>query len=289
MVNSALRWGLFIAATVIAGPTAYALMHGVAAVDGSHHITALASAAPITGLLRAIVCIVIAALMGGLASRFASLNTGLLCGGVVLAWAASACGTVDGVFRAVTTTGASAAAISMAIEAAILGLLSAAAVYFIVICRPPVPAGHSTPAEAPPSRLDFAITVVIAAIAGLIAAWLVAQNMLKGQAIATGAVTTVIGAGAAALIVRRSSAVAVMLGLTVIAAAGPIVALITHTGTGSTGLVARAASGTLVHVARLTPLDWLAGGLIGLPVGRSLALWLGEMQIKPEAGAPATT
>ncbi len=289
MVHSALRWGLFIATIVIAGPLAYALMRGLTAVDGSHHVTALASATPVSGLIRAASCVALAALIGAAGSRFASLNTGLLCAGVVLAWAAAACGTVDEVLRAGGIAGASSALRAMAIEAVVLGGLTAGAVQMIVWCRPANSAAAPEVVNRKRAMTEAGVTITIAAVAGLVGSWLVAQNMLKGQAIATGALSAIIGAVTVSLIVRRSSPAGIMLGIALVAVIGPLAAMLTHSGTGATGAVAKAAAGTLIHVARLTPLDWMAGGLIGLPVGRSLALWFGEMTIKPEADAAATT
>ncbi|MGQ0629066.1 MAG: hypothetical protein ACT4PL_13335 [Phycisphaerales bacterium] len=282
MANSILRWGLFLLALLVVGPLAHALISGITAADGSRHVSAFVNAAPFTGILRALGCLILATATGMLSARLVSLNVGLLNLGVVLAWTAAGLGTMDEILRA---TQAANRAWLMGLEGGVFGFLAAGAACMVAAANhkrlalssptPPTP-------EPSTSRADHAVAFACIFAAGFVAAWAVAQNMLKGQAIATGAATAIIGTIAATVIVRRAHPAVVATGLMALAIVGPIMGVLLHGSSGSGGMVARATAGTLINIARMTPFDWLAGGLIGMPIGRSLSGWLGEMHVRPE-------
>lgn len=298
MTNSVLRWGLFFLSLLFVGPIAYFVMSGVFAADGSHHVTALVNAGLVGGLLRTILALFMAIAVGIVSARLVSLNLGIFNAGIVMAWIAASMGSVDQVLRSVQS---GSAAYRVSIEGLLLGGVTVAGVFLIARAfdSRPAPAPASTPAppqDATPQTpgaiwADFGLVVSITVASGFLASWLVMQNMLKGQAIATGAAAAVISTVAAGLVVKKVNPVAIAAGLLALAVAGPIFGVIMHGSSGTagvigSGIVARATAGTLVNLARLVPMDWLAGGLIGLPIGRSLGLWLGEVQVRPES-APA--
>jgi hypothetical protein len=117
----------------------------------------------------------------------------------------------------------------------------------------------------------LAAGVVAAGVAG----WLFAPESLKGQTFAAAAAGGMFGALALKMAARTVKPLWVFVGVAVLACAGPAVAAVYYgTGTGIVRPVYAGLHGGVLPLVRILPLDWLAGALVGVPIGLS---WGGAM------------
>ena len=107
--------------------------------------------------------------------------------------------------------------------------------------------------------------------AGALAAWLVAVTPLKGQDVMAAVAAGAAAAAAARLADIRVPLAPVAVPLAVLAVLGPVAGLVLS---GSGDVVAASYQGALAPIAQITPLDWIAGALLGIPLG---AGWAGSM------------
>lgn len=268
MVQTTLRWTVPLGSLLILGPIAGWLTGTLHAANGSSDATPLVSSSPLTGLLVALLALAVAAAAGVLAAYTISTRYGLFCTGLVLAWAAWGTGTVDMLARG---SGTASIFTRLAVEGLILG--AAAVLVAFVIAR--VGKRHQTlpPSEARPSILSASsgIALALAIAAAGAAAWLIARETLKGQTFAAAAAGAVLAGVVARVGVPRVPIVPIIAGIVILAAAGPVAALVMQGGSGGYELIRAATTGRLVPIARPLPLDWIAGAFVGLPMGLSWA------------------
>jgi hypothetical protein len=113
------------------------------------------------------------------------------------------------------------------------------------------------------------------AAAGVVA-WIFAPDSLKGQTFAAAAFAGLFGAVAMKMAARHYvTPLVVFCVVGVLACAGPAVAAVYYgSGSGIVRPVYSGAIGGVLPLARILPLDWLAGALVGVPIGLS---WGGAM------------
>ena len=92
----------------------------------------------------------------------------------------------------------------------------------------------------------------------------------------------------ARVLAHRSAGWATVLGVCLCGVAGPLLASTVDPERLLSGMYSGSISSELVSLARIAPLDWLAGVFMGVPVGMS---WAGSMVEKrvPENDASAKT
>lgn len=288
MLKSIIRWGLFSGALFVAGPIAWLATGPLRGIDGGHETTPLLSTTPIPGIALAVGAVLLAGAIGAISARLVGLHAALFNAGMVLAWAAFGTGTVDALAR---TAGGSAVGWTLAVEGLILALPAMGAAW--VISRVALASGHwhvpihqhDEPGFSP--MTGAAIAAGAAIVVGFVAPWMVAQNTLKMQTIAAGAIAGMFGAAVAMAIHHRAHPAAILAGACCMAALGPAAGMVMHGGGVETGFGAMALAGKLAPAARVLPLDWIAGAFLGTPIGLSLGAWVTESRHHRAMPAPA--
>lgn len=275
MRQATLRWTCYLLALLVLGPIAGSLVAGLRAADGGYNATALISTSPIKGIFLTIIALAIAAAAGLAAARLTTARAGLTTAGLTLVWAAWRSAEVEQIIRAAHATTPMWA---LAIEGAIW--VAAAAVIAAAIER----IGgldHTNPAwtgrehqgdRPPPLSLTESIRATVhispaafaaAVAAGGVAAWLVAAQGLKGQTVAAGVVAGLAAAAIGRAIDTKAAAPAFFLPGIVVALVSPVAGVVLAQGS----IVDATYAGTLAPIARVAPLDWAAGWLLGVPMG----------------------
>lgn len=273
-----LRWTFYLLALIVIGPAAGLLTGGVRAPDGGPDATALVCAAPARGVLATLGAVALAGLLAAPAAVLCGLRAALSTAGLVLAWAAWRTAEVEEIIRRTQSGGALT---TLAIEGGVLTALTAMmGVGLSLIAKREAhedQQGHPAP-ELPMTLgalgqgwpTQRATAIVIAVVIGGIAAWLVAGTGLKGQTLAAAAAAGLLSG--AALRVGDSTAPAFgALGVGVpLAVVGPILGM----ALGGKDIVSTTYTGGLFAVARIAPLDWAAGYLLGGSLGLA---WAGSL------------
>lgn len=259
MKQTMINWAVFAVAALVAGPIAGWLVEMARAAHGGTDPTALLSASPVIGVALYAAAFVVAGAVGAAAAKVAHSGVALASAGIVLAWVAWRTARIDDVFR---FAGEGPAFWTLAIE----GLLMAAGgvgVGALILRMEPARGGGKTD-EFDGLLSGHSLAGGIAGlVAGLMAAWALARSDAVGQTFAAA-----IGAGVAAAVVGRVVSVrAPVLAFiavgSLLAFAGPAIAAIMSPA----DPVRAAYAGTLIPIARVMPIDWIAGIFIGVPIG----------------------
>jgi hypothetical protein len=272
MLKAAIRWGIPLTSLFVVGPPAGWLTYSLRAPDGSGGTTLLLSESPVRGLIAGLGALALAAVMGFLGARMVSLRLGLFSAGLVLTWAAWGTGTVDQIIR---RTQSASTMWTLSLEGAILGVLAIGLASLLAkVARPSgEKARPHDDEDGPPVLLGFTVAIVVAGIA----AWLVAQETLKGQTYAAAVAAAVFGSFFGRLGSHRTPAVLFFVALAAFAAASPAAAVLLHGG--DMAIVKATYSGHLLPLARPLPLDWIAGAFVGIPIGLSWAASMTESRV----------
>lgn len=283
MRKAVFEWVTLLTALVIVGPfvgVPIAMLHSS---SGSAEATALTSTQPLLGMAFTLAAMVGALLTGWLGSKTVSRGMGMTAAGFVLVWAAARTGAGGMILRDAASAGgaASGAAMQLTIEAAMLAVPALLLVTLIHKVRP-VDADDSVYPltecrcglieglrDAMTSR---GIQIVLAAAAGAVFGSLFASiGMMKGQGLFAGFFAGLIGGAAGGLMLagveNPRPALAPYIGVVLVMIAAPVAGSLYH----GASLRTAAVTGDLIGPARLVPLDWIAGMLLGVPWGLS---WL---------------
>lgn len=287
MRQAIIRWTIYLLALFVIGPLAGAMTGSLRASDGSHAATPLFSTTPILGLVYGIAALLIALLVGVAAARLVSTASGFTAAGLVVAWAAWTTGDVDQMIR-VSHSGSPL--LSQSLEGAIFGVLALgiAAVLWI-IGRPEQtdPNKRKDPEDAliaalsqGPAKLFYkvfkgkggAAVIPVALLAGAAAAWFIGVSPIKGQAVFAAITAGIVAAAAGRLVELEVSLPTLIVPIVALAILGPLAGY--AMAGGADKVVASAYANSLFPVANITALDWIAGALLGVPIGVG---WAGSM------------
>lgn len=265
------RWAALGLMAMPVGYLAERLTSLVPAPDGGPDATMLVNASLPLGVACTLGAVALAALTGIAIAGAVGARTGLFGAGIVLGWASAGSATVTGLIR----TAQSGDPLRMlALESAILALAVAGVAWLIVKLGKK---DHLDEQDAVLSA-QSAIGLVCALVLGAAGAWLVAREGLKGQTIAAGVAAGMAGSVVARVVAMRSHVAAIVLGLCLIGVVAPLAAMWTAQG----GLLEASYANTLFRPALLSPLDWCAGALAGLPIGASWAASMLEKRIRQD-------
>ncbi|MBX3376940.1 MAG: hypothetical protein KF678_08055 [Phycisphaeraceae bacterium] len=272
MPKAVTRWSIYFLALLLAGPAAGSLMHLARTADGGQG-TALVNTSPLLGLLAAAGALAIAAVIGLLSVRIIGFAHALTAAGYILAWAAWKSGDVSDLIR---TAGSGAPLTRLSVEGLLLGIPTCAIVWFMHRLSIAAP----TKLRLTPNTL---VCILTATAAGGVAAWLIAATPLKGQAVFAAIAGGVFAAAASRLVDFSAPIPTMFIPIVLLSIIGPLTGLFMS---GASGVVPSLYKGSLFPLAHITPLDWIAGGLLGIPMGVS---WAGSMIEKrhPEAAPSA--
>ncbi len=266
MAKAVARWIVVLSTLFVIGPVAAWLTGTIRGDDGGHTVTLLVNASPLRSVLLGFAVMAIAGACGGVSSRVVSRDMGLTMAGIVVAWGAWRLGTLE---TTIATTGDASGLVWSALEALIVGLGSVGVTAATVLSAPnggrAVLLGSLEDSEGKLLRAGVLGALLGVPAAGAVA-WLFAIEPLKGQCVAA-AIFAGIAAGAAAQLVGsmwsvRAGVLAPVLAVMGAAVLGPILARFMHPQ-----VVADAIAHRLAGVAKPASLDWLAGALIGSPLG----------------------
>jgi len=287
IARSFLSWAFILLVLFAIGPATAALSGNVADSLGTHDASLLLSASALRGLVIGVAIFAITAFVTWFGAYAFTLGIGLTCGGFVLGWASYGLGSVERIIR---LNGANTNLVLLAIES--LVVIMVAAFITVIACR--IAEGRQ-PGASNESRRRTPISVFLAAsalsedrgawlkiiapfaasaAAAALAATLIAANGLKGQTLFAGVVAGIAAGFAGAYVASAMKSMVwplvPMLAMALTAAVGMIVTKFTH----GSGLVEAVYADKLLALGRILPLDWAAGGLIGVPMGMS---WRGVL------------
>ncbi len=248
------------AGMLIAGPLVGSLMLSIPSLDGGRGLTPLISPNPFIGLLISTVCLLLAGLLGLLAAHLVGFRDGLATMGVAMAWACWSTGRLTDVIQVVENE----PSLRLAAEGGILGLLACVvALCLVTVSRDFSDAHNGDSRLLSPGALVGVGAMILGAMVG---GWIVAQTSMVGQTLGAAIAGGVLGGMIARLIRPDSEIRALLLGFPIIAGGAM---LLGHWLTGSGNIIETVYSGTGSPLMRIMPIDWVAGLLIGLPVGLS--------------------
>lgn len=243
-------WSIVALAVLVIGPLAGLCTASLSGIDGGPDATLLTSQSAAAGVLVAAGVTALTLAAGYAGARWASANVGLFAAGVVLAWAAARTGRVD---------------IIIAVQRAsplprfiLEGLLVA----LVALCVVEVlrRASRDTQREPPIGRTTWALAAGLVG-AGL-TAWFIAVEPLKGQVIAAACGAGIMGSAIARMVLMDIPPRTVLALPAILAIAGPLATTVM-----ADDAVAASIDGSLFRLGYIAPLDWLAGAMIGIPIG----------------------
>lgn len=288
MTQLLLKWIVVLVALFAAGPLAASLVAPLHLADGSHAASLFTDGSFLHGLGAGLGVLAMATVMGVIGGTLISRDMGLLVAGFVVAWAAWRFSSVD---RAVSRVGGSGMLVTLAIEGLVIGL-AGAAISIAVSTTAREKQGRagvlgSFLDDEPQAPLPMATLVtsgVIGAAAAGVVVWIIAGEPTRGQCV-MGAVIGGIACGAASQLSAsmqrlRLGILPPMLAIALLATVGPLVTMKMH----GSSLVELAMGGRLFPLGKLGPMDWLAGALLGVPIGLA---WANSMLEKDPAAATA--
>ncbi len=292
------RWVFPLAGLLAVGPLAAWPTAALRAPDGALATTPILSDSPVVGVLAGLAALVVAGAWGLVSSLFTSIRYGLFTTGLVLAWVTWSTGTTDLIMR---TDQAAAHYWRLPIEGLIFGVVGVLIAGVIAAAGRRPTENAESPAAPVAERIrggvratlgmfrreddegasigQRGLVLLAAALVGAVIAWLLAVEALKGQAFGAAVVGALLGATAGEVIASsgkgdpvRAPVPLFFLAATVLAVAGPIAAMAAHAGpSGVAEAATTAGANPLIPIARVLPLDWIAGAFVGVPIGLSWA------------------
>lgn len=267
-------WAVLLLCLFGLGPALTLAMGGVRGGDGGTDATFLLSASAPSGIFAMALILVVAGGVGVAASRLLGINAGLGAFAMTLIAPAMRLGELVPILRWAESPGAFRV---MAIEGVILAI--AAAFAALLIERVSRSSHELQKADAPKLlSMDSAIAMGVALAAGALAAWVIAREPTKGQSIFAGVAAGIGGGAAGRIVAIRAPLAALALGVMLVGVLGPVLGMVLA---GSDALRA-AYEMRLPALSHPIPLDWLAGSMLGLPLGLS---WAASV-IEKRSGAP---
>lgn len=280
-----LRWVMLLGALFVLGPIAGHLINTLRAPDGSTNATPLVSTSPAMGIVDVVVVMALALGIGVVSGRVFGPRLGLRTAGFVVAWAAWLTGTIDAILR---RTQDAAPMWTLAIEGVVAGAMGLAVFLMIVAVSRP----HNEPERTEFARSSLGdlrrmasvgalVALVGAVVGGGVVAWIVAFEPLKGQTVMAaflgGIAAAAIGRLAVGVVDREAPVAVYFIAIVVLAIASPASAALVAGS--DAALIDASYDGTMFPLGFIMPLDWLAGGLLGVPIGLA---WVGSMLDKHE-------
>lgn len=272
MKHTIARWALLLTAVFLVGPGLAGLNGLLRAGDGGPDVTAMTGLAVGVGVGVLAFQFLVATLIGALTSNIVGHRAGLVATGFALLAPAHANGTLLGLVR---WSDGPATFRELAIEGAIVAVLGALSAALVIR------AGRRHQQEECDRLLSPSSGVgLLVGLAGAGAlAWIVARETLAGQTIGAAGVAGLAGATLGRIASPRASTLVFVVAIGLLAVVGPLIAISIH----GSDVVRDVYELHIIPLARPLPLHWMAGGLIGVPLGTA---WAAQM-IEKKAAKPA--
>lgn len=273
LIKTTRDWAVVAGALLVVGPLAGSLADVLRTESGLDGATPLTSSSPLFGIVVGLAVVAIAGAYGVLVGRIGHVRLGLICTGLVLAWPAWQFGRVSELIR---DAGDLTPVSGFAIEGAIFAMACTLACLVVLkVARPVLPSAE--PETSKPA--DWALACATASVGAALGAWLIAQSPLQGQVFAAAVAAGVAGGAAGRSVAVRAPMLPILVGGFLLALVGPLVAQFTVTDP-----LATLYAGDWPGLGLLTPFDWLAGVLVGAPLGE---MWANSMVDRQLAAKPS--
>lgn len=263
MKHAIIRWSFYMAALLVVGPLAGLMTGSVHGSDGGPAATALISGNLISGVLAMVGSLLLATVFGASAGMAGGFRAGMTSAGIVVAWAAWRTASLDDLLR---TPGAGPVLWKLAAEGLLAGSAGVGLAWVVwrLAPKPGAEASQATPRpDVSPAR--FLACAPVAVVVGGAVAAVIAFSDLKGQTIAAATIGAIFGTAATRLLVTSPMEFLPMVSVAILAFASPAVGAAWH----GSDLTEAVYDGSVLGFVRPLPLDWVAGGLLGVPVGLS--------------------
>jgi hypothetical protein len=240
-------WAPVLVSLLVLGPMAGRVTGALLGPGAGQDATLLITLSPLLGLFAAGAVTLLATAALWLGSRVGG-KAALLSAGLVLCWAAARTGRLDEIIAVQRR--------SPTPKLLLEGLLVALMAVGLSQALRGMARGMAAPSWSALRAAGFGV------IAGVLVAWILAVEPLKGQTLAAAFGAGVIGAAVArmtAVAVAPYQLIAIPAGLALL---GPLT-----TAAAGGDLVRDMLQGQLFRLSMVLPLDWLAGGMLGLPFG----------------------
>lgn len=275
MLLVATKWAFVLAVLFLIGPAVSEPLRHLHDANGGRGLTLLTAKPLLGGLSAGLFVLAVAGVVGVIAARFLTLGIGYATAGFVVGWGAWRTGTADALIR----RAADGPLYIVAFEALLLaffGVLITALMGRAAAKHQPGAAASKTTgllglavrSEQQGPHTPALIMALVAGVAACaFAAWFVAISPLKGQAVAAAAAGGLLAGfvGQMAANSQRASITPIVpvLAVMVVGVASPVLAAMLY----GDGITQKMYAGQMIPLARVLPLDWLAGALLGAPVG----------------------
>lgn len=268
-------------AAFVAGPFVGWMCGMLVAWDGGPDATPLVSSSLPLGIGVLLASLAVAAVVGVLGGRLCGIATGLMASGFSLAWGAWELGHIDGVLRSANSAGPFS---RLAVEGLLTG--GGAALVAWAVVRAARGRGHAMPQAHPvgESLIGMGATVVVGGIVALV----LARTAMVGQTFGAGIGAAMVGVLVGRLVAPSASVLFLVGAGAVLGALGPIAGMLFSQPEPFRAMV----EGGLHPLARVMPMDWATGFLIGTPIGAGWASSMTEKHAEPEptgVGSPVQT
>lgn len=263
-------------AGLLVGPVASVVAGGLQLPDGAKGATALTSGDRILGAGLLLVALAMVGASGTLVARLSGARTGALCAGIVAMWIALRQGSPE---RVILHARSGSPLVWLAFESVIVAGCLPALLWILHVAADQK--GLAGRPQLERYRFTLFGAIVAAAAAGLFGVQLFGVESLKGQTIFSAFVASILAGAASRLVMSahhdvavRRAMIAATGGIGLLALAGPLAAMAAH----GREVVEAAFAGRLIRLANPAPLDWLSGGLLGVPIG----VWWASAMMPPE-------
>ncbi len=275
MTRAIVRWVCISAAALVTGPLAAKLMTPLTFPWGDAKPTPMLAESVLWGLVALTGIIALTGFAGFATARLADLRSALIACGLTLAWPASVIARSDELVR--LSAGRRILIPWMVEGGVLLAVLTLVVAVLSMVARKRYASDSVSQDGARSAFLSafasprWPAVILGATIAASIAAWFIGVTPLRWQALAA-TIGAGIAAGATARIMDDTAPVALMvLPLGLLAVLAPLLGVLI---TGPTDLLTACDAGRMFRLLHMLPIDWFAGGLIGVPLGMG---WAGSM------------
>ncbi len=273
-----IRWIFLLGALFVVGPLSSRVTAGLTAIDGSQHTSLLVGSNMGAGILATIIVFALCAAIVLPGAAITGPRRGMLLACFCLSWASWTTGSVDEIIRSLRGGSPVQTLVMEAVLVGVLMLLLLLAILRVGKVQDRGPDGLDFAAGKKAVAENLRGLVSLGGLAGLAAAvvmgglvaWIFAIEPLKGQAVFA-ALLGGIAAGAGAHMVSITVAdedhpaptITPFVAIALLAVIGPIAMQAMADG----DLRAASFAGKLFPLGHILPLDWAAGGMLGVPIG----------------------
>lgn len=272
------RWTLLALAVFGLGPTLAWLTGLVGDGHGGRTTTLFLSGSLPLSVALGLLAIALAAIFSAFVRRLTTPGFGLFCAGAALGWPAFVGATAESTVRLAQSARPLPL---MSAEMILVGAAGLAGARLIVGPIEPDPTGREEPEELFGARA--ATGAGVALLVAAIAVWILAREGTPGQSLAAAGLGTMAAVAASRSAAPKASIIACLAGVFAVGVVGPLIGAILQSG----DIVSAAYTNTLFPLARLTPMTWLAGALLGAPLGAAWAASVMERAPSDAASASA--